>query len=564
MSGAHRPNESVRPGTSDDMRIDASGHRQSAIVGVVVLVLLGAVAAADAGDAIALYGPVADSIQSQTHGRFFNGTYYRENNGGIENFNYWWNAHGLDALADAYRRTRQPVYTQRMKTLLHGMLSANGGTYLNTFYDDMEWLALASLRAHELTGDQEYLDVAELLWSDIKGGLSDGAFSWNKDCSPGCKNTIANTPAIILGARLHGWRSNPQDFQTVQSVYAFVKARLVDPTTGAVWDGLDPFSGVVDKRVFSYNQGMFIGAGLELYKLTRNAAYLDDAMRTASHTLDRQSPNGMIFASETGGKDGGLFKGILVRYLALLAREGDIPAATRVRYVNAIKQNASILNSIGIRRPQMICGTGWAVPAGTTTDYSTQTSGLMLMEAAASVEMPVVYQHYNYRGRSTPLRAGSYTTAALAAWGVANDDITSLTVPPGGAVTLFDGDNFTGASLVKNGNDFLLNDDGWNDRMSSIVAAAPASDDAVTLFADCQFRGYAVGLPLGRYTMGQLQARGMVNDDISSIRVKSGFQVTIFENFDFTGRSVVIAADDDCLVDNGFNDAISSVVVSRW
>jgi predicted alpha-1,6-mannanase (GH76 family) len=542
------------------MHSDASSRWQRAIVAVVALVLFGAIA--DAGDAVALYGPVADALQSQTHGRFWNGTYYRENNGGNENFNYWWNAHGLDALTDASRRTRQPVYTQRMKTLLHGILSANGGTYLNTFYDDMEWLGLASLRAYELTGDQEYLDVAELLWSDIKGGLSDGAFSWNKNCRPGCKNTIANTPAIILGARLHAWRASPQDFQMVQSVYAFVKARLVDPATGAVWDGLDPATGTVNKKVFSYNQGMFIGAGLELYKLTRNAAYLDDALKTVSSVLDSQSPNGMLFGGETGGRDGGLFKGILVRYLALLAREGDIPAATRVRIINAIKQNANILNSIGIHRPEMICGTNWAVQAGTTTDYSTQLSGLMLMETAASIEMPVVYQH-RYRGRSTPLPVGSYTTAALAARGVANNDITSLTVPPGATLTLFDGDNFTGASLVKTDNDFVLSDDGWNDRTSSIVVAAPVSTDSVTLFGDCTFKGYAVGLPLGSYTMGQLQARGVVNDDISSIRVKSGFQIKIFENFDLTGRSLVITANDDCLVDNGFNDGASSVIVSR-
>jgi hypothetical protein len=116
---------------------------------------------------------------------------------------------------------------------------------------------------------------------------------------------------------------------------------------------------------------------------------------------------------------------------------------------------------------------------------------------------------------------------------------------------------------VKTGNDFTLTDDGWNDRASSIVVAAPVSSDAVTLFSDCQFKGYAVGLPLGSYTMSQLQARGMVNDDISSIRVKSGFQVTTFERFDLTGRSAVIAADNDCLVDEGWNDTISSVVVSR-
>src|SRR5262249_30864969 len=154
----------------------------------------------------------------------------------------------------------------------HGILAANGNTYINNFYDDMEWLGLASLRAYELTGDHEYLDVAELLWADIKGGLSDGLFSWNKSCHPNCKNTIANNPAIILGARLQGVRADAADLQLIRSVYALVKARVVDPNTGEVWDGLNLATGVVDKRVFSYNQGMFIGAGLELYKLTGDSA----------------------------------------------------------------------------------------------------------------------------------------------------------------------------------------------------------------------------------------------------------------------------------------------------
>jgi predicted alpha-1,6-mannanase (GH76 family) len=537
----------------------SDGFRRKAIGALAALMAL---ASGSIARAQALYGPVADSVQNQTHSRFFNGTYYRANNGGTETFHYWWNAHALDALIDASLRTRNPIYPQRMKTLLRGMRTANGGTYLNNFYDDMEWLALACLRAYELTGDPEYLTVAEQLWVDIKGGLSSGLFSWNKTCRPGCKNTIASTPAIILGARLHGLRSNAADFQMIQSVYANVKARVVDPATGAVWDGVNLTTGDVNRAVYSYNQGMFMGAGLELYKLTGNSAYLSDALRTANWALDSRSPGGMIFGTETGGGDGGLFKGILVRYLALLAREGNIPDASRVRYREAIKHNANILNSVGLRRPEMIAGANWAAPAGPTTDLSIQLSGLMLLEAAAVVDPPMVYQHRNYNGRSSALTAGSYSTTALAARGVANNDVTSLTVPPGWRVTLFDGDNLSGASLARAGNDTLLNDDGWNDRASSMVVAAPPTGRAVTLYSDCDHRGYAVELPVGSYTLGQLQAKGIVNDDVSSVRVGSGFQITVYQHHDFTGARAVITEDEGCLVDRAFNDEVSSAVVS--
>jgi predicted alpha-1,6-mannanase (GH76 family) len=151
------------------------------------------------------YGPVADAIQSSTYSRFLSadGLYFLQNNGGHTGFNYWWNAHGVDAFIDAYQRTRNATYLTRAKNLLHGIRAKNGNTYNNTFYDDMEWLGLSSLRAYEISGDAEYLAVAEELWGRIKTGYSSGLFSWNTSCHPNCKNTIGSTPAIVLGARLY-------------------------------------------------------------------------------------------------------------------------------------------------------------------------------------------------------------------------------------------------------------------------------------------------------------------------------------------------------------------------
>jgi predicted alpha-1,6-mannanase (GH76 family) len=519
-------------------------------------------APADAA-ASALYGPVADALQKETHERYFGGGYYRQNNGGEDKFHYWWNAHALDMLTDAYHRTRSPVYTQRMKVLLHGLRAANGGTYINRYYDDMEWLGLACLRAHELTGEQEYLDVAELLWRDIKTGLSDDLFTWNKDCQPACKNTIGSTPAIILGARLHGLRPSPEDYRTIQTVYATVKEKLVDPATGAVWDGLDLKTGRLNRTLYSYNQGMYIGAGLELHKLSGNSAYLADAVKTADNVLDHLSPGGILYSRERGRGDGGLFKGILARYLALLAREGDIPAATRLRYNEALERTASMVNAVVLRRPEMIMGSDWRAPApGPVVDFSVQAGGVMLMEAAAILDLPMVYQHGDFNGRSAALPAGSYDTAALAARGVSSDDVASLTVPAGWTVTLYDADRFRGARLVRAANDPRLGDGGWSDRASSIVVAAPPGNDVVTVFSDCEHRGYAVGLPVGSYPLAQLQAKGIANDDIAAVRVRPGFQVTLYQDHNLAGPRRVVTADDKCLSQDGFGDNVSSAIVA--
>jgi predicted alpha-1,6-mannanase (GH76 family) len=81
-----------------------------------------------------------------------NGNYFIQNNGGNTNYNYWPQAHTMDALTDAYLRTKNEVYKQRMKSLLNGTRKVSNGNKLqNEYYDDMEWLALSTLRAYEAT-----------------------------------------------------------------------------------------------------------------------------------------------------------------------------------------------------------------------------------------------------------------------------------------------------------------------------------------------------------------------------------------------------------------------------
>jgi hypothetical protein len=84
-----------------------------------------------------------------------------------------------------------------------------------------------------------------------------------------------------------------------------------------------------------------------------------------------------------------------------------------------------------------------------------------------------LYQHTNYGGYAVTLPAGNYTTAALSSRGVLNNDVSSVKVPAGCSITLFDGDNYTGVSLQKAANDASLVDDprsggSWNDLMSSL------------------------------------------------------------------------------------------------
>ncbi len=84
-----------------------------------------------------------------------------------------------------------------------------------------------------------------------------------------------------------------------------------------------------------------------------------------------------------------------------------------------------------------------------------------------------------------------------------------------------------------------------------------------TVYQDCNYGGYAVGLNEGRYTLSQLQALGVRNDDLSSLKVNPGYQVTLYENDNFGGRSVTKSGNAGCLVDDAFNDLATSVVVAK-
>ena len=427
----------------------------------------------------AMYTPVADALQANTHTTFLSpdGKYYLHNNAGNAFFNYWWQAHGVDVLLDAYLRTRNDVYKQRMKNLLLGTKDKNGGLYPTHYYDDMAWLAIACLRTYQNTNDAEYMTALQALWLDMKKGQhaeQGGALQWNKD-APYSFNACTNGPAIIFATRLYRVNGNAQDLQTARNIYTWMKGALVDPVTGAVWDSYDASTNHTNKDwIFSYNVGTWIGAGLELYKVTGEQVYLDDAVKTAEYAMTNRLYNGVLWANETGDGDGGLFKGIFLRYLDQLAREGNIPAVTRDRYIHALKSTAQKVNMVAINKNNWLVNKDWNVTAGTVTDYSTQLSGMMMMEFASNLDKAFFFKDYNYGGYTSALAPGSYTKTQLNAMGILDNDISSLTIPKGYTVTVYVNDNFSGSSTTFTTNSSFAGST-WNDRISSLIIRAAAT-----------------------------------------------------------------------------------------
>jgi chitinase len=83
-----------------------------------------------------------------------------------------------------------------------------------------------------------------------------------------------------------------------------------------------------------------------------------------------------------------------------------------------------------------------------------------------------------------------------------------------------------------------------------------------TLWQNTNYGGYGVCVTPGSYALSALTNMGIKNDDVSSLRVPSGYSVTMYWDDNFGGATLVKTADDSTLVDDNWNDAMTSVVVA--
>jgi predicted alpha-1,6-mannanase (GH76 family) len=333
---------------------------------------------------------IADSSVTALNLNFWNGgKFYNNASPSDGNFGYWPQAHALDVLVDAYQRTGNSAYITYMNDWFVGVKIKNGNTFLNHFYDDMEWNALAMLRAYKATNDQKWLDETMRVWADIKTGWNDtmgGGIAWNKEKTY-YKNTPANAPACILAARLYQLNNNADNLAWAKKIYDWQKTTLVNSSSGLVYDGInsDNDGELQDSPgwSFAYNQGTFIGAALELYNITHDRMYLDDAIKTANNFISDSnlSPGGILRNGDNG--DGGLFSGIGVRYLGLLIQHADLPVPNRENYTAYLKKNAETLWLKGTDRQRVIFNHSFTTLPSSTGYLSPQLSGCMLMEVMA-------------------------------------------------------------------------------------------------------------------------------------------------------------------------------------
>merc|ERR1712196_569594 len=79
----------------------------------------------------------------------------------------------------------------------------------------------------------------------------------------------------------------------------------------------------------------------------------------------------------------------------------------------------------------------------------------------------------------------------------------------------------------------------------------------VSVFQHCNYGGYRINLKPGSYNMHQLKRMGMRNDDLSSVQVHGNCKATMYEHWNFTGKSKSWTRHDSCFTNDHMMSLLS-------
>lgn len=342
-------------------------------------------------------------------------------------WHYWWQAHYLDCQVDAALRRATRARRTRIRDTITGIRIRNLSKLTkNNYYDDKAWLALAMDRAGHLDKVSPTKALAPLE-ENIVAGIDSltGVLPWRTGET--FYNVPSNGPAAIMMARTGR-------LAEARTVTDWMFDHLLNDD-GLMMDGLRMrmHGPEIVENLHPYCQGVALGACLEIALALREQAGFDhtdeivdvhDAERADEAMIYLTRIRGLVQAVavhmatpagvidwDTGDGDGGLFKGILVRYLADVAVRlpADSPANRAVKKIAARLVTASA-HSVWNRRLEVdglpVFATDWTADARLPHNYglapstlpeaigviriderdlSVQLSGWMLLEAAARV-----------------------------------------------------------------------------------------------------------------------------------------------------------------------------------
>lgn len=319
----------------------------------------------------------------------------------------WWNsAVALQTIGDYMERTGDRSYLDELD---HSFETNKGpfpagerstdeiyGNFTSRAIDDAGWWALNWVTAYDLTGEQKYLDMAGTI-ADFMHGFWDpstcgGGIWWNEERT--YKNAVTNGQWIRLTAELHN--RIPGDtawLERSQEAWGWYVASGLINSDGLVNDGLTDACANNRDTVWSYNQGLGIGAALELHRATGDPELLAAARRLADAALGSAAltTDGVLTEScdplgRTCDDNQKQFKGIFMRYLTELAdTTGD------ARYAQFVDRQAETVWANDRDSAERL-GLRWSGASTTASpnvfDWRTQASALSALIADVPLAPP--------------------------------------------------------------------------------------------------------------------------------------------------------------------------------
>ena len=304
----------------------------------------------------------------------------------------WWNAaNAITTLADysqvAHTRTYRPV-------IAHTFTAAQntGKDFLNNFYDDEGWWALAWITTYDLTRNPKYLSMAEIIFHDMALGWSNdvcgGGIWWSKDRN--YKNAIANelflSVAAHLANRVKDAKQKAEALAWANREWQWFHSSGMINADGLINDGLvssNPAACINNKKAtWTYNQGVILGGLAELSQADSDPsliAFANSIAVAATHRLT--DANGILHdeCESHCGKDGVQFKGIFLRNLMRLDQ-----ASPSDDYRSFAEKNAASVWAHA-QNLQHQFGQAWSGPFD-EGNAGSQSSALDALIGAASME----------------------------------------------------------------------------------------------------------------------------------------------------------------------------------
>jgi len=206
--------------------------------------------------------------------------------------------------------------------------------YIGSYFDDEWWMGNMLVDLYEVAmskGDiglaSNALTMATILledimifgWDETCCGQVKGGIWWDKNHTG--KATASNMGPVILAARIGNITgSNITTFFAIKA-FTFWRDLMYHSKSGRILDFVRP-DGSISKAIWSYDQGLALGAGVHLSQSTGNISYL----RSVQHSFEFILRNlttpvsgiGSVLSEALGCRGGDCeeFKGPTSRYIA--------------------------------------------------------------------------------------------------------------------------------------------------------------------------------------------------------------------------------------------------------